>query len=184
MAANQPQWPREWLMTDERLGDRLWEAIGALPAGAGIVFRHYGTPADERAALGQRLASACRDRGLVLAVAGSTRLARSLGATLIHNPAGDPGALPVSRSVHTPDEAETACGSAASLVFLSPIYATSSHPGRKPLLRDTARRIVAACPLPVIALGGLNRSRFEEIRGDGFYGWAGIDAWLGDRVRI
>ena len=179
MAANQSPWPREWLMTDERCGDQLWQAIEALPWGAGIVFRHYGTPLHERAALAERVASLCRDRGLVLAIAGNVELAQALNAAMIHNPVGNPALVPVSRSAHSPKEAAAACSSGASLIFLSPVYATRSHPGRQPLPRDTAQRIVADCPVPVIALGGMNRARFGERQADGFYGWAGIDAWLG-----
>src|SRR5205085_8738168 len=41
MPARQPL-PRLWLMTDERLGDGLLDAVARLPDGAGIVFRHYG----------------------------------------------------------------------------------------------------------------------------------------------
>ena len=178
MAANQPPWPRAWLMTDERLGGRLWQAVDALPEAAGIVFRHYSLADDDRLELGTRLAERARKRGLLLAVAGSERLAEQLGAQLVHNPVGDPGLLPFSRSAHSLEEAAAACSSGASLIFLSPIHATRSHPGRKPLPRDTARRIVADCPVPVIALGGMNRERFDQLRSDGFYGWAGIDAWL------
>ena len=180
MAANQPPWPREWLMTDERVGDRLWQAIDALPEGGGVVFRHHATAEPERIALGNRLASTCRERRLVLAVASDVELAALLGAELVHNPAGDPGKLPVSRSVHSADEADRACRSGARLIFLSPVYATRSHPDRDPLPRESARRIVARCDVPVIALGGMNRARFERRRIDGFYGWAGIDAWLSD----
>jgi thiamine-phosphate pyrophosphorylase len=179
MAANQPPWPREWLMTDERLGDRLWAAIDGLSEGAGVVFRHHLTGLAERTTMMHRVAGACRKRGLVLAVAGDVDLARAAGAALAHNPVGDPAELPVSRSAHSAEEAKAACDAGASLLFLSPIHATRSHPGREPLPRDSARRIVAACPIPVIALGGMDRARFEELRHDGFYGWAGIDAWLG-----
>jgi thiamine-phosphate pyrophosphorylase len=178
MAANQPPWPHEWLMTDERLGNRLWEAVEALPAGAGIVFRHYATPMNERTVLASRLASLCRDRGLLLAVAGSVELAHLLQASLVHNPAGDAGAMPVSRSAHSLEQADLACSSGASLIFLSPIFATRSHPDRQPLPRETTLRVIAGCPMPVIALGGMNRARFAERKTDGFYGWAGIDAWL------
>lgn len=179
MAANQPPWPREWLMTDERIGERLWDAIDALPAGGGIVFRHYATPPKERKEIGARIAGVCSARKLTLAVAGDVELAARLGAQLAHNPAGDPTALPFSRSAHSRDEATTALQSGASLVFLSPLFATRSHPATQPLSREVARAIVAACPVPVIALGGMSRARFQEIGGDGFYGWAGIDAWLG-----
>ena len=42
MTDRQRPWPRAWLMTDERMGERLWEAIDRLPVKhSGIVFRHY-----------------------------------------------------------------------------------------------------------------------------------------------
>ena len=59
MTARQTAWPRTWLMTDERLGVRLWEAIDRLPSDSGIVFRHYSLGAAARRAL---RASGPRDR--------------------------------------------------------------------------------------------------------------------------
>ena len=180
MAANQPPWPREWLMTDERMDDRLWSAIGALPEGTGIVFRHYSLSHDERRLLGIRIGEVSRERGLTLAVAGDVGLANLLKGALVHNPAGDPGTLPFSRSAHSVAEADGAIAAGASLIFLSPIFATRSHPARTPMPREVARQIVANSPIPVVALGGVNRTRFVELERDGFYGWAGIDAWSGD----
>jgi thiamine-phosphate pyrophosphorylase len=180
MAANQPPWPREWLMTDERIGERLWGAIGALPKGAGVVFRHYATPQDQRVALAHRVADICRERLLTLAIARDASLAGSLDAALVHNPVSDPGILPTSRAAHSAEEARSAADAGACLIFLAPLFPTRSHPDRKPLSRDVARQIVAASSVPVIALGGMNRARFEELKSDGFYGWAGIDAWLAE----
>ena len=58
--------PALLLMTDEaRLADPL-PAANALPAGSGIILRHYGAP--ERAALARCLAAIARRRGLVLLV--------------------------------------------------------------------------------------------------------------------
>jgi len=178
MSANQPPWPREWLMTDERIGKRLWEAIDALPSGAGIVFRHYATPDGARVALAWDIARHCRERGLTLAVARDVDLARQLGAQLVHNPSGEPDDLPFSRSAHSFEEARAACDSGAALLFVSPVFPTSSHPGRRALGQDEAIRIAEVCPMPAIALGGVNRANFEPLRRGGFYGWAGIDAWL------
>lgn len=183
MAANQPQWPREWLMTDERIGNRLWQAIDALPEGnSGIVFRHYSIAADDRAELARRVAAVCQERGLTLAIGRDVSLANSLMAHLIHNPDESLGTLPASRSAHSFDEAQEAWRTGARLIFLSPIFATRSHPGQEPLPRAEAIRVTTASPVPVIALGGMNRARFSELR-QGFYGWAGIDAWSGGRVR-
>jgi thiamine-phosphate pyrophosphorylase len=181
MATNQPQWPREWLMTDERIGDRLWQAIEALPDGkAGVVFRLYALAAGERADLAQRVAAVCRERGLMLAIGGNADLARLLDARLVHNPVEDPGLLPMSRSAHSFEEAQEAWRSGARLIFLSPLFATRSHPEKAPLARAESLKVVAASPVPVIALGGMNRERFAKLQQDGFYGWAGIDAWLSD----
>ena len=128
MTANQPQWPREWLMTDERIGDRLWEAIAALPSGAGVVFRHYSLADRERRELGLALAAAALRRGLMLAVAGSRRLAEELGAGLVHNP-DEAGSLPISMAVHNRAQVEAAREMGAALAFVAPVYPTRSHPG-------------------------------------------------------
>jgi thiamine-phosphate pyrophosphorylase len=179
MTANQPPWPREWLMTDERIGDRLWEAIDALPdGGAGIVFRHYSLSLSERALLVRQVSDVCRRRHLVLAVARDADLAAEVGAQLVHNPVANPQHLPFSRSAHSPEGAVTACRAGASLIFLSPIHETRSHPGRTGMAAPLAAQIVAGCTVPVIALGGMNRARLADLEDVGFYGWAGIDAWL------
>jgi thiamine-phosphate pyrophosphorylase len=185
MTARQRPWPEQWLMTDERMGDELWAAIDRLPIKqSGIVFRHYAAPEDARAALARRIADICQRRSLTLAIAGDAELARRLQADLVHNPPEIPGDLPFSRSVHSLAEAEVARADGASLVFVSPILATTSHPGRKALSPALARRIAEAAGAPAIALGGMDSREFPRFEREGFYGWAGIDAWLGDKVRI
>ena len=62
--------PRLWLMTDERMGERLWEALTAVPRGGCVVFRHFGTPGAARAVLFAKVARVARRRGLVLLLAG------------------------------------------------------------------------------------------------------------------
>jgi thiamine-phosphate pyrophosphorylase len=179
MAANQPPWPRDWLMTDERMGERLWEAIGRVQSGTGgIVFRHYGLGPEERLELGKRVAEVAHARKLTLAVAADPRLAKRLGALLVHNPLM-PTPLPASRSVHDEQEARAACEEGAALVFVSPIYRTRSHPEAPALGSERAARLARLAGCPAIALGGMTFGRFWEL-GDDFHGWAGIDAWLKD----
>ena len=179
MTARQRDWPRAWLMTDERMGEKLWTAIDRLPIKhSGIVFRHYSLAEDMRATLARRIADICHRRSIALAVAGSEDLALTVGADLVHNPSEPPLRLPSSRSVHSVDEAESARADGAAIVFVSPIFSTSSHPGTKPLGRSLARRIAQAAGVPAIALGGMDGLKFARLQRDGFYGWAGIDAWL------
>ena len=181
MTFRQRPWPRAWLMTDERMGEKLWAAIDHLPAtDAGIVFRHYETPRDVRAALARRVADICDRRSLTLAVAADVELARIVGADLVHNPSEVPSDLPFSRAVHSLEEAGAAKADGAALVFVSPVYPTRSHPGRKPLYRPLALRIARAADVPAIALGGMNPRKFARLESEGFYGWAGIDVWLGE----
>jgi thiamine-phosphate pyrophosphorylase len=164
-------------MTDERLGHRLWEAIDRLPANSGIVFRHYSLAPVERRRLAEQVVQICRNRRLKLAVAGDSDLARDLSADLIHNPAKDSADLPVSIAVHSLEQAEQAKRNGASIVFVSPVFASRSHPDREPLGSELGERIAEAGMAPAIALGGMNADRFAQLKG--FHGWAGIDAWLG-----
>lgn len=185
MTSRQRPWPRAWLMTDERMGEKLWTAIDRLPIKhAGIVFRHYQTPPEPRALLAQRIADICHRCSLALAIATDVDLARTIRADLVHNPPDPPSDLPFSRSVHSLDEAEAAKTAGAALVFVSPVYPTSSHPGRKPLYRPMALRIAKAAGAPAIALGGMNAFKSARLEREGFYGWAGIDAWLDDRAAL
>ena len=177
MLPSQTLLPRLWLMTDERMGERLWEALERLPAGhAGVVFRHYAAPA--RQSLGQRVATICADRGLTLAVGRDVELARSVKAQLVHNPRSPDRELPFSMPVHSLAQAETARTLGATLVFVSPVHPTRSHRGGTALGEERAIEIARAAGVPAIALGGMNAPRFAELEKRGFYGWAAIDAWL------
>lgn len=160
--------PRLWLMTDERQGDGLWTGLERLPAGAGIVFRHYGLPTAERRALFGRVRQIARQRRLTLLVAGAP-LAGGDGAH------GRRGAGLMSASAHNLRELREAERGGADLVFLSPVFATRSHPGEEPLGPRRFALLAHQARVPVIALGGMNAERFRSL--GGAYGWAGIDAW-------
>lgn len=180
MPPRQQPWPTIWLITDERMGEQLWEAIDRLPAqDSGILVRHYSLSGAARPELVTRIAGICRERGITLAVAGDPQLAADVGASLVHNPSG-PTELPFSRSVHSVEEAESARRDGAALVFVSPVRATRSHPGQRPLSRSEAVQIAGVAQVPAIALGGVDARSFRRRFQGQFYGWAGIDAWLND----
>lgn len=181
MAANQPSWPQQWLMTDERIGEHLWEAIERLPQGnAGIVFRHYSLVEEDRLELGARIAKAASERALVLVVGGSPLLAERLGAALLHNPKGA-ARLPISLSVHDEADAEEARMLGAALAFVSPVHGTRSHPGAASLGPGRAADLARRLNCPAIALGGMDAAKFdmlEQAHPGLFHGFAGIDCWL------
>lgn len=173
------RWPTAWLMTDERLGDQLWEALDrAGDVRGGVVFRHYRTPEPERRLLAGRVAEVARRRGITLAIARDAALARELGAALVHAPAGPTLGLPCSRPVHDQGEAQAAARDATALVFVSPVYPTRSHPGAPALGERRAAELATVAGVPAVALGGVDAARWPRLRELGFVGWAGIDAWV------
>ncbi|MFL6844842.1 MAG: thiamine phosphate synthase [Allosphingosinicella sp.] len=157
--------PRVWLMTDERQGEGLWEALERLPRGAGIVFRHYGLGKAERRRLFERVRKVARRRGLLLLATG-----RSLRADGAHGPPRG-----VSRSAHNLRELKAAERSGARLVFLSPAFPTRSHPKARLLGPVRFGLIARQARVPVIALGGVDALKARRL--PHIYGWAGIDAW-------
>lgn len=180
MSANQPPWPREWLMTDERIGDRLQEVIERLPNGAGVVFRHYATPPEQRAVLARQVADLCRDRGLTFAVARDVALAGRLGAQMVHKPDAA-SSLPCSMPVHDEAEASSTETASAALVFVAPVHPTRSHPGGHALGAERAAQLARLSGRPAIALGGMDARRLAELDAafpGSFHGYAGIDCWL------
>ena len=170
MDARQPL-PRRWLMTDERLGDGLFAAIDRLSADGGIVFRHYSLAAGRRRALFEAVRG--HAGGRVLLLAGPAEAARAWGADGSHG--RGPGAGLRTAPAHDLAEIRAAEAAGAALVFLSPVFATRSHPDAPPLGAARFDALAAAARLPVVALGGMDESRFALL--EGAYGWAGIDAW-------
>jgi thiamine-phosphate pyrophosphorylase len=159
-------------MTDERQGDDLWAALRRLPRGSGLVFRHYATPPDERRRVFARVVRIARARGLVVVRAGAWC---GPGADGVHNLRGR-GLR--TASAHSQDEAVEAVRRGADVVFVSPVFATRSHPGAKALGARAAGQVARGLRVPAIALGGVDAEKFKRL--DGFYGWAAIDAWGSD----
>lgn len=158
--------PRLWLMTDERQGERLWEALERLPKGSGVVFRHYSLDRRERRRLFERVRQVAQRRRLLLLAGG-----RGLRGDGVH---GGRRRL-TSASAHDLTELKAAERSGARLVFLSPAFPTRSHPGARALGPVRFGLIAAQARIPVIALGGVDGRKARRL--PHIYGWAGIDAW-------
>jgi thiamine-phosphate pyrophosphorylase len=164
-------------MTDERQGEALWRALAELPRGAGIVFRHYRTPPAERRRLYEAVRAVARRRRLTLVLAGPARLAAAWRADGAHGRRIRRTARPLlyTAPAHSRTELVTARRAGADLVFLSPVFATQSHPDGRTL--GTVRfGALAQHGSGVIALGGMDVARARRLRGLGSYGRAAIDA--------
>jgi thiamine-phosphate pyrophosphorylase len=168
--------PRTWLMTDERMGEALWTALRRLPAGSGVVFRHYGLPAPQRRALFVRVARVCRARRLVLVRAGSAWLGR--GEAGLHGQRVGHGLR--TWPAHDRGEAIAGARAGADLLFISPVFPTRSHPGAPNLGRVRLGLLIRGLDVPVIALGGMDARRCRSLAQLKVHGWAAIDAWARD----
>lgn len=73
-------------------------------------------------------------------------------------------------SVHSPEDAVEAERQGADYVLFGHIYATGSKPGLPPRGPGALRRVVEACGLPVIAIGGIEPSNVAEVLATGCAG--------------
>ena len=151
--------PVLWLFSDAARLPDLRAAVARLPRGlAGVVLRDDALPG--RRTLARDLARICRTRRLVLAVAGDWRLAASVGAALHlragRRPPGAPRWLPVlTSSAHGVADLQRARRAGVPAVFLSPVFATASHPGA-PTLGPARWARSAARAGGTMALGGID----------------------------
>lgn len=144
---------REWLIIDTRTGDyRL--PMRSLRRGDGLLLLFDALASGKRARLVRKLRILARARGLALVHA--------------------PGTIV---RAHDHRELRDALLSRAPVILLSPLYPTRSHPGQAPIPRLRAAALARLGGGQLIALGGMNRRRYAQIKRLGFSGWAGIDAF-------
>lgn len=169
--------PKIWLMTDERLGDALLPSIAALPKGSGIVFRHYSLDPCARAALFRKVSVLAQRHRHVLVVGGLP-----IAAPVWHA-AGRHGRIrgAITAPVHSRREAIAARRMGAGLIFVSPIFATRSHPGATTLGRVRFGLLIRDLDMRVIALGGMTKTRARSFKTMKIYGWAAISALAAKR---
>ncbi len=157
-----------------------------LPAGCGIIYRHFGEPhARERALLLRRIS---HDHGLVLLIGEDEALAAEIGADGVHlrehslvraDKTARPGWV-VTAACHSAEALKRAEGQAGlAAVLVSPVFASSSPSaqGVAPLGARGVRALAETASLPVIALGGITCDTIEQLHDCGLSGVAAVDAF-------
>jgi thiamine-phosphate pyrophosphorylase len=154
--------------------DRL-QARGNIPDIAEAAFaagcrwlslREKDLPEDEQAALLRKLLDCAQKYQATVTLHGEARLARDAGADGVHLAAGADVAdarrllgkdALIGLSIHDADEARTVEAWLVDYVIAGPVFETRSKPGYGPLLGpEGLALIVEACPVPVIAIGGID----------------------------
>jgi len=170
--------PPIWLISDSRNDAVLETTLARLPRGSGFVFRHYHLATDARRARFDVLVRQCRTLGHMVILADSAEVAAAWqadGAYGRPDQLGPPAGLLRLAAAHDAEEIAVANRANADGIFLSPVFATRSHPDGHPLGPDRFRALAALANAPVIALGGMNAARAAELD---WPRWAAIDAFL------
>lgn len=150
-----------------------------------IQLREPALPQDRFARLAQRVLDAAHAQDAKVFINGDIALAQACGADGIHlrSPQllalGSAPALPQwSASCHNAAELARAAQLEADFVVLSPVQATASHPGVPGMGWSRFAELARNYPVPVYALGGLQRDDLDIAMCHGAYGIALLrDAW-------
>ncbi|MFN3669692.1 MAG: thiamine phosphate synthase [Brevundimonas sp.] len=177
-----PDLPPMLFFTDPDRTPRPWQTAARLPPGAGVVFRHFGRP--DAAGTARRLREVTAERGVLLLIGLDAALAEAVGADGVHLPersldeaARLKAARPdwrVTGALHS-HHRPTPPGLDALVV--SPVFpAGGASAARSALGVDALSRWIRAAPLPVYALGGVDRDTAPGLIGSGACGLAAVSA--------
>lgn len=127
----------------------------------------------------------CRRAGARVLINGDEGLTRTCGADGIHLPSPllmkastRPDFPLVGASCHSQAELDHAAKLGVDFAVLGPVMPTASHPGRDNMGWEAFAQLLARCPLPVYALGGMRRTDLPNAREAGAQGIAAIrSAW-------
>lgn len=157
--------------------------LSALPEGAAFVYRDYDDPA--RAATAARYRTLCAGRGVLFILAGDAALAAAVRADGLHLPARmlapefRKTGMILTAACHDASEIEAAARAGADAAFLSPVFATKSHPDAEFLGPERFRKLAASAPVPVLALGGVDALNARLLAGTNVAGFGAIGAFAG-----
>jgi|CXWL01.1.fsa_nt_gi thiamine-phosphate pyrophosphorylase len=177
--AGAPNLPALFFLTDPERTPDPEAAIGRLPAGTGVIYRHFGV--SNRRAIARRLSALCGQRRLTFLVAADPDLAACVGAHGVHWPermlrAARTGPGLMTGAAHSAEAVARWRDAGANACVLGPIFATKSNSGREPLGLFRASQIACGTAFPVIALGGINACNARALVGRGFSGLAAVSA--------
>lgn len=179
--------------TDRSKVSNFEKTIAGLPKNSAVIIREYDLDKKARAIFAQKIVTLARPRGLKILVGKDFELARQIKADGVHFSDLDrltpqlfkkksfPQKFIFSLACHSLKSILSLAKLRADLVFISPIFPTTSHSDAKNFgLRNLAKIAVKTkkpsyvLP-PVFALGGVNFENIKSIRKLGISGFGGIE---------
>lgn len=175
--------PAVVLMTDDTREVDWLAAVASLPRTSAVIVRHRGAAARER--LARALRPLCRARRIALLIADDPALAQRIGADGVHLPERRIAHMPGVRAQNRRWLVTCAAHNAAAVrrsrradaVFISPVFATASHPERGALgvtrFAALVRESTAA-----YALGGVETKTIRQLVAHRIVGIGLIGGWV------
>jgi 8-oxo-dGTP diphosphatase len=160
----------------------------ALARGIRLVqLRETALPEGQREPFAAAATARCQQQGALVLLNGDAQLARAVGADGLHLPAHQlmtldrrPNFPLVAASCHDARELQHAARVGCDFAVLGSVKPTASHPGQAGIGWEDFARQVAGLPLPVYAIGGLERKDLESALEAGAQGIAAIRAAWGE----
>jgi len=163
---------------------QLVKLAAALERGLGLVqIRESTLPETTRTNFIGAAVALCRRHGARVLVNDDVALALATDADGVHLTArrlmalnARPNLPLVAASCHTAAELRQAAALGLDFVVLGPVKPTATHPDQAGIGWSNFATLIADCPLPVYAIGGLDRNDVAEARSVGAQGIAAIRA--------
>lgn len=173
------------LVTDRQHARGNIQDVAELAFRAGcrwLSLREKDLPASEQINLLREIMHLAERHRACVTLHGDAALAREAGAKGVHLSAGSDAvearrllgdeAL-IGLSIHAVDEARAAKAGTTDYVIAGPVFETDSKPGYGPALKaEGLARIVQACAVPVVAIGGITPENASACRAAGAAGVA------------
>lgn len=186
-SANGRDLPALFYVTDPKRTPHPEEIVAHLPAGAGVIYRHFGDPHAEAHA--RVLRTLCDDNGVKLLIGQDVELAEEVAADGVHLPERALANAPdvrerhhdwlITGACHGCERLDLAEVTALDAIFISPVFASQS-PSAKGVAPLGLRGIQSFCdlsPVPVVGLGGIGADNAEQLTHSGLAGFGAVEAF-------
>ena len=175
---------RAWAADED---DFLAQVEAAIDGGATIVqLREKHLDEDAFLKEAERFVALCRRKGVISIINDNVDVAIACGAEGVHVGQEDMAAAKVREkvgnkmmigvSVHSVEEAKQAVRDGADCLGVGAMFSTSTKTDVDVLPKETLKAVCDAVDIPVVAIGGLNKSNILELSGTGVDGVALVSA--------
>ena len=168
--------PNLWLFTDLQKTLKPVELSKKLPVQSGVIIRHYNNSKNKKTII-KDILNVKKRRMLTVLISGENK--RGLNIDGNHFPQWaspiNNGNKITSMSFHHAKDLRKSINLKADLVFISPVFPTTSHKNKKCLGVIKLGLMARLFKKHVIALGGINNKNIGRLRSLPISGCAGID---------